>query len=94
MANVFVGRVEDDKNLFLRSQFMLSNKDRLEVNSQWGKKDVHSGINILEYNRKFDRLDLTVKLSSMENSFSVLSTAYKNFFVGMEAIQVINNLTK
>lgn len=68
---------------------MLSLKDRIEINSQWPKKDVHSGINIFEYNRKFDRVDLTFSLSPMENSFSILSTAYKNFFVGMSGTQVI-----
>jgi hypothetical protein len=67
---------------------MFTQKDRLEVNSQWGKPDVNAGIHIFEYNRKFDRLDFTLKLSQYENSISVLSTAYKNFFVGMEAIQV------
>jgi hypothetical protein len=68
---------------------MLSGKDRIEINSQWGKKDVQSGISVFEFNRKFERVDLTLKLSPMENSFSVLSTVYKNCFVGMDAIQVI-----
>ncbi len=88
LANVFVGRVEDSKSLFLRSQFMFTKDDRLEINSQWGKPDVNQGINILEYNRKFDRVDFTLKLSQYENSVSLLSTVYKNLFVGMEAIQV------
>lgn len=88
LANVFVGRVEDSKTLFLRSQFMFTKNDRLEINSQWGKPDVNQGINILEYNRKFDRVDFTLKLSQYENSISLLSTVYKNMFIGMEAIQV------
>jgi hypothetical protein len=67
---------------------MITRKDKLDINSQWGKKDVNTGINILEYNREFDRLNLNLKLSPMENSFSILSTAYKNFFVGMEISQV------
>ena len=67
---------------------MFTKNDRLEINSQWGKPDVNQGINILEYNRKFDRVDFTVKLSQFENSISLLSTVYKNLFVGMEAIQV------
>lgn len=88
LANVFVGRSEDAKTLFLRSQFMLSAKDRIEINSQWGKPDVNQGIQIFEYNRKFERLDFNLKLSQVENSFSLLATAYKNFFIGVEAIQV------
>ena len=88
MANVFVGRVEDSKTLFLRSQFILTKNDRLEINSQWGKPDVNQGIHIFEFNKKFDRVDMTLKLSQFENSVSLLATAYKNFFVGMEAIQV------
>lgn len=67
---------------------MFNKNDRLEINSQWGKPDVNQGINILEYNRKFDRVDFTLKLSQYENSISLLSTGYKNLFVGMEAIQV------
>lgn len=94
LANVFVGRVEDDKSLFIRQQYMFSVKDRLEINSQWPKKDVNQGISVFEYNRKFDRMDTTLKLSPMENSFSILSTAYKNLFVGMEATQVLNNKYK
>jgi hypothetical protein len=92
LANVFVGRIEDSKTLFLRSQFMLTKNDRLEINSQWGKPDVNQGIHIFEYNKKFERLDFTLKLSQYENSVSLLATAYKNFFVGMEAIQVNLNI--
>lgn len=88
MANVFIGRVEDSKTLFLRSQFMFTKNDKLEINSQWGKPDVNQGINILEYNKKFDRVDFTLKLSQIENSISILSTLYKNLFIGMEAVQV------
>lgn len=87
-ANVFVGRIEDSKTLFLKSQFMFSKNDRLEINSQWAKPDANQGINILEYNKKFERVDLNLKLSQFENSISLLSTAYKNLFIGMEAIQV------
>lgn len=72
----------------LRSQFLLSPADRLEVNSQWGRPDVNQGINIVEYNKKFERLDLNIKLSQVENSVSILSTAYKNLFLGFEAIHV------
>ena len=72
----------------LRSQFLLSPSDRLEVNSQWGRPDVNQGINIVEYNKKFERLDLNIKLSQVENSISILSTAYKNLFLGFEAIHV------
>jgi len=67
---------------------MFTKNDRLEINSQWGKPDVNQGIHIFEYNRKFDRVDFTLKLSQYENSISLLATAYRNFFVGMEAIQV------
>jgi hypothetical protein len=87
---MLVGRNEGGQGLMLQAHFGLDANNKISIISQHPKPDVNQGFYVFEYNRKFTRVDTSLKLSNHENSFSAVAAAFKNVFVGFDASFSVN----
>lgn len=70
----------------LQSHINLTESDKIFIGANFLKPDPNQGIYEIEYGRKFDRMETSVKYTSTGMlSISGVSTVAKNVFVGIEA---------
>lgn len=82
---MLVGRNEGGQGLMLQAHFGLDANTKISVISQHPKPDINQGVYVAELNRKFNRLDTTLKLSNHESSLSATAAVFKDVFVGFDA---------
>ena len=80
-----IGRNEGGQSLALQAHIGIDANNKISLVSQHPKPDVNQGIYVFEYNRKFTRLDTTIKFSNHENSISAVGAIFKNVFAGFDA---------
>ncbi len=87
-----MGRNEGDQSLGMQCHLNLNENNKLLVVASHPKPDINQGHYVVEYNREFERLNTTVKVSNMDYSLSASAAIYKNLFAGFEAVKHVNIL--
>jgi hypothetical protein len=85
-----IGRKEGDQSLGLQCHLNLSESSKVLLVSSHPKPDINQGHYVCEYTHEWERLVASVKLSNMETSVSFCAAAYKNLFLGFEAVKHVN----
>jgi hypothetical protein len=85
-----MGRKEGDQSLGMQCHLNLTENDKILCVASHPKPDLNQGHYVVEYNREFERLSTTIKVSNMELSASASASIYKNLFAGFEAVKHVN----
>lgn len=80
-----MGNNDSGNTLGLQSHISISDKDKIALIAQFPKPDPNQAMLIAEYDRSWERLETSFKLSNMGSSVSATATIMKNTFLGFEA---------
>lgn len=81
---VMVGRYDPSSILAMQLHANASQVDRFAIVANYPKNDQKQGMYEIEYNRTFDRLNASAKISNMGSSASLSVNAKKNLHFGIE----------